>query len=148
MARAVSEEVCKAVLDEKVWTGEGEEVVWTVQITESVKEKVKGVCTLPLTSPRSHPFHTHASTPFRPPSASAHPGRLCTRLSPHLRPRPALNFPRYKIIVQTTVGQQKQQGVRVVSRCLWDVDVDNCSSYTYQSDTLWATVMVFGLYVE
>ncbi len=86
MARAVSEEVCKAVLDEKVWTGEGEEVVWTVQITESVKEKVKGVCTLPLTSPRSHPFHTHASTPFRPPSASAHPGRLCTRLSPHLRP--------------------------------------------------------------
>jgi hypothetical protein len=46
------------------------------------------------------------------------------------------------------VGQQKQQGVRVVSRCLWDTDTDSCSSYTYNSDTLWATVMVFGLYVE
>ena len=60
----------------------------------------------------------------------------------------ALGFPRYKIIVQAVVGQQKQQGVRVVSRCLWDTDTDNCSSYTYNSDSLWATVMVFGLYVE
>ena len=67
----------------------------------------------------------------------------------HAPPSPAaLNFPRYKIIVQAMVGQQKQQGVRVVSRCLWDTDTDSCSSYTYNSDTLWATVMVFGLYVE
>ena len=41
-ARAISEEVCASILAGKVWTGEGEEVVWTVQITESVKEKVKG----------------------------------------------------------------------------------------------------------
>ena len=80
------------------------------------------------------------------------------RRTPHLRtahlplslpaPAAALNFPRYKIIVQAMVGQQKQQGVRVVSRCLWDPDSDSCSTYTYHSDTLWATVMVFGLYVE
>lgn len=59
-----------------------------------------------------------------------------------------MNFPRYKIIVQTVVGQQKQQGIRVASRCLWDTATDSVSSFTYNSDSLWATVMVFGLYVE
>jgi hypothetical protein len=96
----------------------------------------------PAPTPSTH-TQAHLSAPPQPaltPAASA-------PASPHTCAS-ALNFPRYKIIVQTTVGQQKQQGVRVVSRCLWDVDVDNCSSYTYQSDTLWATVMVFGLYVE
>lgn len=46
------------------------------------------------------------------------------------------------------VGQQKQQGIRVASRCLWDTATDSVSSFTYNSDSLWATVMVFGLYVE
>ena len=60
----------------------------------------------------------------------------------------ALNFPRYKIIVQVFVGQQKQQGIRVASRCLWDTETDSVGSYTYNNDSLWATVMVFGLYVD
>lgn len=60
----------------------------------------------------------------------------------------ALNFPRYKIVVQSVVGQQKSQGVRVASRCLWDTEVDNFSTYTYTTDTLWATVMCFGLYTD
>ncbi len=34
--------MCASILAGKVWAGEGEEVVWTVQITEGVKEKVKG----------------------------------------------------------------------------------------------------------
>lgn len=49
-------------------------------------------------------------------------------------------------MVQTVVGQQKQQGVRVASRCLWDTDTDNYSTYTFTNDTLWCTVMCFGLY--
>ena len=36
-----------------------------------------------------------------------------------------LNIPRYKVIVQVTVGQMLDQGVRVVSRCLWDTATDN-----------------------
>ena len=63
-------------------------------------------------------------------------------------PPPAINFARYKIVVQSVVGQQKQQGVRVASRCLWDTDTDNFSTYTYTNDTLWCTVMCFGLYSE
>ena len=51
-------------------------------------------------------------------------------------------------MVQSVVGQQKSQGVRVASRCLWDTEVDNFSTYTYTTDTLWATVMCFGLYTD
>ena len=39
--RKISEEVCKQMLDGKSWNGE-EEAVWTVQITEQVKNRVKG----------------------------------------------------------------------------------------------------------
>lgn len=60
----------------------------------------------------------------------------------------ALNFARYKLVVQTVLGQHKQQGVRVASRCLWDTEVDNFASASYQNESLWATVMVFGLYTE
>ena len=82
------------------------------------------------THPHTHP-HTHTHTH--------------THTSP---PPPAINFARYKIVVQSVVGQQKQQGVRVASRCLWDTDTDNFSTYTFTSDTLWCTVMCFGLWVE
>jgi tctex1 domain-containing protein 2 len=36
-----------------------------------------------------------------------------------------LNIPRYKVIVQVTIGQMLDQGVRVASRCLWDTATDN-----------------------
>ena len=38
------------------------------------------------------------------------------------------HFPRYKLIVQVVIGQQKQQDVRIASRCLWDNDHDNHAS--------------------
>jgi hypothetical protein len=30
-------------------------------------------------------------------------------------------IPSYKIVVQTVIGEVKGQGVRVASKCLWDV---------------------------
>lgn len=42
-----------------------------------------------------------------------------------------LNLPRYKIIVQTTIGQMRNQGIRVASRCLWDLTTDNYASVSY-----------------
>lgn len=42
-----------------------------------------------------------------------------------------LTLPRYKIIVQATVGQLKDQGIRIASRCLWDVGTDNYTSVSY-----------------
>lgn len=41
--------------------------------------------------------------------------------------------PRYKIVVQTFVGQQRLQDVRITSRCLWDNDHDNHASAVFNS---------------
>jgi predicted nucleotidyltransferase len=43
------------------------------------------------------------------------------------------NFPRYKIVVQAFIGQQRLQDVRIASRCLWDNDQDNHASATFNS---------------
>lgn len=40
---------------------------------------------------------------------------------------------RYKIVVQTFVGQQRLQDVRITSRCLWDNDHDNHASAVFNS---------------
>lgn len=44
-----------------------------------------------------------------------------------------LSRSRYKIVVQTTVGQLKDQGIRVASRCLWDPNTDNYSSTSFSN---------------
>uniref|UniRef100_A0A7S1G226 Dynein light chain n=1 Tax=Bicosoecida sp. CB-2014 TaxID=1486930 RepID=A0A7S1G226_9STRA len=98
--RKITTEVVHSTLDGKTWNGE-EEAMWTVQIAEEIKRRVK-----------------------------------------------ELNVPRYKIIVQVTLGEVKSQGVRVASRCLWDTDTDNYCSYSHKSETMWCVVMVFGTYTE
>ena len=50
--------------------------------------------------------------------------------------------------MQVVLGENRQQGVRVASRCLWDAAADNYASYTYKADTLWCTAMVFAVYTE
>lgn len=40
---------------------------------------------------------------------------------------------RYKVVVQTFVGQQRLQDVRITSRCLWDNDHDNHASAVFNS---------------
>ena len=44
-----------------------------------------------------------------------------------------LNIPRFKVIVQTVIGQMKDQGIRVASRCLWDTSTDNYASVSYKN---------------
>ena len=39
-----------------------------------------------------------------------------------------ISMPRYKVVVQTIIGETRGQGVRVASRCLWDTETDNYSS--------------------
>ena len=49
---------------------------------------------------------------------------------------------------QVTLGQMKDQGVRVASRCLWDTATDNYASVEYSNQHLWCSAMVFGVYTE
>jgi len=59
-----------------------------------------------------------------------------------------LSVQRYKIVVQVTIGQLKDQAVRITSRCLWDTQTDNYASVDYKNEFVWASAIVFGLYAE
>ena len=59
-----------------------------------------------------------------------------------------LNLPRYKIIVQTTIGQCNDQGISIASRCLWDTATDNYASTSFVNKALFCNVMIFALYTD
>jgi hypothetical protein len=59
-----------------------------------------------------------------------------------------LNMKRHKIIVQVVIGEQASQGVRVASKCLWDVSSDNWASGSFTNQSIFAVGMVFGCYYE
>lgn len=52
---------------------------------------------------------------------------------------------RFKIVVQTTIGQMRDQGIRIASRCLWDPTTDNYASCSYTNETLFCSVLIFAI---
>ncbi|KAK3742349.1 hypothetical protein QZH41_007858 [Actinostola sp. cb2023] len=59
-----------------------------------------------------------------------------------------LGFTRYKIICVVYMGQVKNQGMRIGSRCLWNTQCDNVAEGTYRNGELFAVATVFGAYYE
>ncbi|XP_077440312.1 dynein light chain Tctex-type protein 2B [Vanacampus margaritifer] len=57
-----------------------------------------------------------------------------------------LGFDRYKFVVQVTIGEQRGQGVKMSSRCLWDADTDNYAEDVFMNESLFCAVAVFGSY--
>lgn len=57
-------------------------------------------------------------------------------------------IPRYKIIVIISIGQIRDQNIRMGSRCLWDDTHDNFSSHIFKNNSLFAAATVFGVYFE
>lgn len=51
---------------------------------------------------------------------------------------------RYKLIVQVMIGQNKRQGMNIVSRSLWNQKSDRCASASILNDSLFAVGVVFG----
>lgn len=140
--RAVIEEAVASVLTGKVWRGE-EETVWTVAISERIKAKVKGAYKYSCRA-------VYSSLPLALLLTDAAP---CTSAATHCRaPNSSaaaeLDYPRYKVVVQVVMGENKLQGVRVASRCLWDADTDGFATHSYKNDSLWCTAMVFAVYTE
>ena len=58
-----------------------------------------------------------------------------------------LELPRYKLIVQVVIGEQRGQGLRMGCRGFWDVDTDNYAEDTYRSDSLFCHAAAFGVYL-
>ena len=60
----------------------------------------------------------------------------------------AYQLSRYKLVVQVVLGEIKNQGLKISSKCLWDVNSDNYASYTHKTETFYCTAIVFGCYNE
>ncbi|XP_073089926.1 dynein light chain Tctex-type 4 isoform X1 [Manis javanica] len=56
--------------------------------------------------------------------------------------------PRYKLVCNVVLGPRTGQGVRVVSRALWDAAHDGLASATFTNASLFAVATVHGLYCE
>nr|NP_001027637.1 dynein light chain [Ciona intestinalis]XP_009858519.1 dynein light chain isoform X1 [Ciona intestinalis]BAB85847.1 dynein light chain [Ciona intestinalis] len=59
-----------------------------------------------------------------------------------------LGYNRHKLVVLVNIGQLKDQGTRVSSRCLMDTKRDSWAGALYEGKTLWATATVYGIYYE
>ena len=59
-----------------------------------------------------------------------------------------LNYQRHKLVCSVTIGQLKEQGLRMGSRCCWDPKRDSFATGNYQNKTLFAIGSVWGLYYE
>ena len=59
-----------------------------------------------------------------------------------------LNYERYKILVIASIGQLNDQGLQVVSRCVWDTNFDTSASASYKNKSLFAVATVFAVYLE
>ena len=59
-----------------------------------------------------------------------------------------LRYERYKIVCLVTIGENKGQGMRLVSRCAWDTNLDSQATYTWQHGQAFCTATVYALYHE
>jgi len=54
---------------------------------------------------------------------------------------------RYKFVVQTTVGENNGQGMKVQSRCVWDEDTDDVAYVSFKNDSIFVVVIAFAVYL-
>lgn len=59
-----------------------------------------------------------------------------------------VQLPRYKLIIQTVIGQKLEQLLLVTSRCLWDVKTDNMLTVNYETKDMVAIVIVYAVYFD
>lgn len=59
-----------------------------------------------------------------------------------------VQLPRYKLIIQTVIGQKLEQLLLVTSRCLWDVKTDNMLTVNYETKDMVAIVTVHAVYFD
>lgn len=55
---------------------------------------------------------------------------------------------RYKIIAVVTICENKDQGMRVASRCLWNEKYDNHASVVYEGSNFFAVGSVYAVYFD
>jgi len=75
-------------------------------------------------------------------------GDTAKQLSDNIKAKlKALGFERYKYIVQVLIGERRDQGVRMGTRCFWDSATDNQASDTFINDYIFCTATAFAVYL-
>lgn len=59
----------------------------------------------------------------------------------------ALGQDRYKYVVTVVVGERREQGIRMGTRCFWDNGTDNQASETFTNDHIFATATAYAIYL-
>ncbi|PFH32760.1 Tctex-1 family protein [Besnoitia besnoiti] len=85
---------------------------------------------------------------FDPEHAASWAQQASGRVMEEMRAMQQQQMPRFKIVVQVVIAENAGQGIRVSSKSLWDVNLDNWGSYTHVQSDMYAVAMVFGCYRE
>jgi hypothetical protein len=72
-------------------------------------------------------------------------GVLAERIRSQMQQLP---FPRYKIVTQVSIGQNKSQHLLIASRCLWDPKLDHHVTITKEILNAYITATIFFVYTE
>merc|ERR1712196_218294 len=82
---------------------------------------------------------------FSQPAVEKMMKEICNEIQQKVK---GMGYPRYKFIVQVTLGQNEGQCLRIASRCLWNHETDNVANASYMSPRIFGTAQCFGLYYE
>jgi hypothetical protein len=75
--------------------------------------------------------------------------QLCLSLTEVIKQRiKELDYQRFRIVVTVYIGEMKEQGFRMGSRCLWEAKLDTFADAVFQNKSLFAIATVFMVYYE
>jgi hypothetical protein len=58
-----------------------------------------------------------------------------------------MGLERYKIVVQTVIGEQREQGFQFSSKCLWDPNTDDYTFASFVNDRVFGVVGAWAMYL-
>ena len=76
--------------------------------------------------------------------------KLTSEMSDRIKDRvkESMDLPRYKLVSFVTVGQVKDQGVKVGSRCVWNARCDKYASASFSNGSVFAVGVIYATYFE
>ena len=75
-------------------------------------------------------------------------GSACKKLSDTIRDKlKALGHSRYKFMVQVSIGERREQGVRSGTRCFWDASTDVQATENFVNDYIFASATAYCCYI-
>ncbi|XP_070562363.1 dynein light chain Tctex-type protein 2B-like [Ptychodera flava] len=86
-----------------------------------------------------------ADTRYNPTSAKVASNQLCEKIKQTVKD---LGYVRHKLVCNVLIGEVKDHGVQIASRCVWDPTTDNFATETFKNTSLFAVASVYGVYYE